>query len=320
MDLKFLLILQDFRNGAGDCLAEFLNKMTFLGDLYTTIAVVAIIYWCVSKKLGVFLMLGWSGNRLLNGFLKATFCVYRPWIRDPRIIPYGDAMSNATGYSFPSGHATNAGTLFGGGAVRKDFPIILRVALIVVVALVGFSRMYLGVHTPQDVLFGAGQSLLVMWLTFKLIQWLEVNPQKDWLVASVGIALAVALAVYAALKSYPADYDAEGRLIVDGKKMVDDTFRCVGWILGFFVGWILERRFVRFTTDVPLMTKLTRCVVGMLGLYVVTLILMPWIKVTLSGPVGAVLSCFVQMLYVTFIFPWTLKLLERRESTQLFIG
>ena len=47
-------------------------------------------------------MMGWSGNRLVNGFLKVTFCVYRPWIRDARVQPDGNAVTAATGYSFPA--------------------------------------------------------------------------------------------------------------------------------------------------------------------------------------------------------------------------
>lgn len=33
---------------------------------------------------------------LLNGFLKLTCCVYRPWIRDARIEPFGDSKVAAT--------------------------------------------------------------------------------------------------------------------------------------------------------------------------------------------------------------------------------
>ena len=42
----------------------------------------AVLYWGFNKKLGTFLLMGWSANRLLNGFLKITVCAYRPWIRN----------------------------------------------------------------------------------------------------------------------------------------------------------------------------------------------------------------------------------------------
>ncbi len=87
MDINILLALQDFRNGDGALLADFLKKTTFFGELNTTLAILAVIYWCVCKELGVYLMMGWSGNRMVNGFLKVTACAYRPWIRDARIVP-----------------------------------------------------------------------------------------------------------------------------------------------------------------------------------------------------------------------------------------
>ncbi len=314
MDIGILLGLQDFRNGAGGFLADFLKKMTFFGELNTTLVIMAVVYWCIHKELGTYLMMGWGGNRLVNGALKITVCAYRPWIRDARILPYGDSMTTATGYSFPSGHTMNSGTVFGGGAVRKDTPRALRVLLGLIVLLVAFSRLFLGVHTPQDVLVGICASMLVMWLTVRLMRWIDAHPGKDWIVVCVGIGLSAALALYAALKPYPADYDAEGKLIVDGAKMANDTFKGIGWTVAFLTGWILERRFVGFSTQVSLSRKLTRCAGGMLGFYLVSLILMPWIKQWLPGPAGTVVSCFVQMFYISFICPWCIKRLEKDET------
>ena len=86
MDIEILLALQDFRNGPGAFLAGFLSKMTWLGELNTAIVILALIYWCVSKDFGTYLLMGWSGNRLVNGMLKVTVCAYRPWIRDARVL------------------------------------------------------------------------------------------------------------------------------------------------------------------------------------------------------------------------------------------
>ena len=98
MDIDILLSLQAFRNGAGSFLTDFLSKMTFLTELNSAIVIMAILYWSVNKELGSYLLLGWSSNRLANGVLKVTACAYRPWIRDSRILPYGDSINTATGY------------------------------------------------------------------------------------------------------------------------------------------------------------------------------------------------------------------------------
>ncbi len=54
--------------------------------------------------------------------------------------------------------------------------------------------------------------------------------------ACAGMALGVAVAVYAAVKRYPTDLDAEGKLIVDGAKMANDTFKGVGYCAAFLIG------------------------------------------------------------------------------------
>lgn len=312
MDIDILLHLQQFRNGFGGIFAEFLTKMTFLGELNTVLLIMAVVYWCASKRLGTYLLMGWNANRLVNGFLKVTVCAYRPWIRDARIVPFGNSVKTATGYSFPSGHSTNASAICSGGMLWKSSTPALRILLGIVFVLVPFSRLYLGVHTPQDVLCGAGLGLLLMWLTLKMMEHLERRPEKAPLVAAAGIALAVLLTVYAACKSYPRDLDANGKVLVDGAKMAKDTFKAAGWCVSFLLGWLLERRFVGFSTDVSPGVKATRFVGGVLGFYAVTLILMPLIKGGLAGPAGTFASCFLQMLYIAFLFPLVFARLEKR--------
>ena len=186
----------------------------------------------------------------------------------------------------------------------------------VTMALIAFSRIYLGVHTPQDVLVGACAGLLVMWLSARLMGWVAAHPEKDVAVACAGMALGVAVAVYAAVKRYPTDLDAEGKLIVDGAKMANDTFKGVGYCAAFLIGWVLERRFVGFSTEAPLARRLGRAVVGLLGYYAVNLILAPLVKSWIPGPAGTVLSCFLPVFYVVFLFPlcaWRAEARSRGE-------
>ena len=315
VDIAILLALQEFRNGIGSCLADFMSKMTFLGEPGTTVVLMAAVYWCFSKEFGTYLMMGWSGNRLLNGALKVTACAYRPWIRDARIVPYGNSMVTATGYSFPSGHSTNAATFFGGALCRKDLPRVLRILAGTFLFLIAFSRIFLGVHTPQDILVGMAAGVLVMGLTVLLMRWVAAHPGKDWLVVCAGVVLAAAVAVYASVKTYPVDLDAEGKVLVDGAKMANDTFKGAGWSIGILTGWFLEKRFVGFTTDVSLIRRIVRLAAGLLSYYAVALVLVPLVKSGIGGPAGTAVSCFLQMFYITLIFPWFIKLFEKPEKT-----
>ena len=313
MDINILLALQDFRNGIGSVFTGFLTRMSLIGEMEVGLIIIAIIYWCVSKSFGTYFLMGWSGNRIVNGLLKVTACVYRPWIRDPRIVPDSEALETATGYSFPSGHTMNAASLYGGGAIRKELPVILRVSLGIIFVFIAFSRNFLGVHTPQDVLVGSAAGLLVMWLTMKLMERIEANPKMDIPVMCVYIAIAIAVAVFAALKSYPEDYDAAGKLLVDGAKMAKDTFKGVGWCIGFFTGWVLERRCVGFSTDRPIITRVTRVVTGLLTYFAVTMIFKEIVNNCISGVAATLLVTFMQTFYVTFVFPWCIKRWEHED-------
>ena len=129
----------------------------------------------------------------------------------------------------------------------------------IIVVLIAFSRNFLGVHTPQDILIGTGAGLLVMWLTGKLIAWVDKNPGKDIMVACIGIAGAVAVAVFAAVKSYPMDYDADGNLLVKPEKMMNDAFKACGGFSGLLIGSYIERHFIHYeipqgSANLPILT------------------------------------------------------------------
>ena len=315
MDIDILLGLQSFREGVGGALTSFLSKMTWFGEMEVVLIIMGLVYWCVSKETGTYLLMGWSGNRILNGVIKVSACAYRPWIRDARIIPDAAAMSTATGYSFPSGHSTNGASLFGGLAIRRGIKPGFRVVLWIMVGLIAFSRIFLGVHTPQDILVGASVGILAMFLTGKLLEWIEKHPEKDILVAVIGVLIAVAAAVFSANKSYPVDYDAAGNLLVDGLKMANDTFKAVGWISAFMVGWILERRLIRFdVTEITMQQRFFRLIGGLLGYYVISLIINPIIKSSIEGFAPTVITCFLQMFYIVFLFPAIVKLVKKFHS------
>ena len=64
-------------------------------------------------------------------------------------------------------------------------------------------------------------------------------------------------------------------------------------------------------TNVPMPRRVTRVATGLLSYYAVSLILVPLVKNALPGAAGSTASCFVQMLYVSFIFPLCMKKLEK---------
>lgn len=315
--MEFLYQLQSFREIAGNIFTAFFQKMTFFGELNTTLVLLAIIYWCIDKKTGKYLMTGWCWNRLLNGFLKITACVYRPWILDSRIVPDETALATATGYSFPSGHSVNCSSVFGGIALKKYIKKTLRVLCGIIILLVCFSRLYLCVHTLKDVLVGVCCALLIMWFSRIILEKTENKKNADLFIAAISIAISIAIAFYAQLKSYPVDYDANGKILVEGIKMASDCFKGIGWTLGFFVGSILEKRFVNFTSDGTIQHRAIRLIGGLLGFYFVNFILCSIIKMYITGTAATIVTSFIVMLYITLGFPYIIKKSEEGAIVQL---
>lgn len=131
-------------------LNEIMVLITHLGSEYGFLVIALILFWCVDKRKGYYILsVGFIGT-VLNQFLKLTFRVERPWDRDPTLTPLPQAVEGATGFSFPSGHTQNAVGTFGGIAYTVKNRLI-RVICLVFVVLIPFSRMYVGVHTPLDV-------------------------------------------------------------------------------------------------------------------------------------------------------------------------
>lgn len=281
MDIQYLLFLQNFRSVVGDIFNNFCIFITTIAVDYYVLIPALIIFWTVDKKKGSKVLLSWGTSLGIGSFLKATFCVYRPWIRDSRVHPAEEVLAGATGYSFPSGHSFSAGGFWNSIALcYKKYKSIV-VFSVIMVLLTMFSRNYLGVHTPQDVIVGALVSLLCAFSMIKLCDYIEENPDKDWIVLLIATLIAILLLCYIGLKSYPKDY-VDGVLIVDPKKMTVDGFKDPGRFYGIFLGWFIERRFIHFSTDLCPSQKVSRALIG--GL----LVAFWWTAV--AGPIGKMLD------------------------------
>lgn len=133
-----------------------------------------LILWTRYKDKWAIFFLIWTvgGGGLLNLFLKNLF---------ERDRPPGDAMVSSDGFSFPSGHVMMSLIMYGFFiylivrlAPKKMGTIVSAVFLVIVIAGVGYSRVYLEVHYPSDVLsglLGGAIWLIVSLMAFEWVRW-----------------------------------------------------------------------------------------------------------------------------------------------------
>lgn len=309
MDLDYLLLLQNFRTATGDLFTPFMEFVSHFAVGGWSIALLALVYWCVDKRAGFWLLMNTGVCSMVNSVLKLTACVYRPWVKNPAIVPAGNALETATGYSFPSGHTTRATALFGGLAFWQLRRKWLAATLALVVLLVMFSRNYLGVHTPQDVLVGFLATALVMFANWKILAWLEKGNEAKFLAA--GLALSLACFLYISLKGYPLDY-ANGKLLVDPETMKNDSFANLGMFAGFFLGAFFERKFVNFAVSGSLKRKILRFILGLMPLLAWAVFSRAFLCDCLGEHAGRFLYGFVPTLYVLMLYPMIFSGFERR--------
>ncbi|WP_240628521.1 phosphatase PAP2 family protein [Bacillus salacetis] len=159
---------------------EFMKKITFLGGVQwiTVLTGIASILFFVFKKysLGLYVLLTVALGGGFNWLLKEYFKRQRPDI---------EALVEQGGYSFPSGHSMGSFILYGALAFavfrlydHRWSKFIGAAALLLLVLLIGLSRIYLGVHYPSDILggFSAGG----VWLAFSILVYTFIKGARPW--------------------------------------------------------------------------------------------------------------------------------------------
>lgn len=246
MDFDYLLWLQDLRLSAPPLVQGVFSFMGSEAAMAVAMAIPCYVYWCLDRECGQFALLSYGSSTMFNQLVKNTACVYRPWVRNTRLVPDSVALTGAGGYSFPSGHVQSTASTLGaiGWKYRRRW-VIMSAALFTV--LVGFSRNILGVHTPQDVLVGLLEGCAFVALTSRVLPWIEAREGRDLYVTLGGAAATLLYLVFVTLKPYPMDY-VGGQLLVDPAEMLVSCYKAGGAFLGILLGWFAERRYVRFQT------------------------------------------------------------------------
>lgn len=239
---EFLVWLQSLGSG---WLEAIFRLFTILGNEEFYLFLLPVVYWCVGRRVGIGLAYVSMLSVWANSAVKHLFDVPRP--ADTRLR----VRWPETSPSFPSGHSQSAVTNWGYLALQLRRRLWTVVAILLML-MISLSRMFLGVHFPQDLVGGWVIGLAVLFLFFwaapRVEPWLVRQP------AGLQAALAVALPLVL-IFLHPADteglYPAEGALTPASA------------LIGMGLGLIMERAWVRFDVGGSLGRRLVRLVLGL---------------------------------------------------------
>ena len=307
IDIQYLLFLQEIRNASGGIFDEFFNALSkFAVDILPFLPF--IVFWSVNKKWGYRFLTTYFFSDLLNGVIKLTVCAYRPWIRSDLIEPAGDSKTAATGYSFPSGHTVSATANYGTAiTAQKKERKWLAVLCGLLILLTGFSRNFLGVHTPQDVLVGFLETCLMIWIIGKVQDKISGNQKILDLLTLAGFFLIAAVLFYVIYKPYPMTY-IDGKLLVDPQKMMNDIFKVCGAITGLLIGSFIDRHYIRYeipagSANLPILTW-----IGFVILFSWKTLFAPATVVAALGVHwGNFIARFIMVLFGTAVWPLVIR-------------
>jgi len=164
------VVLQAIRQIHTPLLDRIMVGITFLGDpLFLTIVGMSMVFILLfqGRKIGAIAIgVALGGVALLNHLLKYLFGRNRPELWE-RIV-------DVSFHSFPSGHAMISLVVY--GIIAYWFAVHFRrwqwaivPVAIVLIGAIGFSRLYLGVHWPTDIV--AGYAAGLVWLVACILGW-----------------------------------------------------------------------------------------------------------------------------------------------------
>ena len=269
--MSFLYFLESIRNPVFDAIFSII---TLLGEETVFMAIGMIAFWCIDKYQGYYLLSTGFLGTAINQFLKMTFKIPRPWVKDPNFTIVESAREAATGYSFPSGHTQTSIGAFGGLA-RWNKNTVLRILAICACVLVPLSRMYLGVHTPLDIGVSILIALLLIFALYPLFKKGASSPKIMYTILSGMVIITFAYLLFATLFPFSADTDPHNLLSAQ-----KNGYTLFGCSLGLLAVYALDNRYIKFSTKAVWWAQLIKIAGG------IALVLL--VKEGLRAPIDAI--------------------------------
>jgi membrane-associated phospholipid phosphatase len=273
---------------------NFFILLSFLGSEPTYILLITLLYWNIDKRFGFRLAILFLSSMAFNGFFKGIFNTPRP-IGQPGVRSL--YLSSAAGNSFPSGHSQGAATFYPYIWNRwQSRKLWLGVGIFMILGI-GYSRLYLGVHWPGDVLGG--------YLLGAIMVWGFQRVDERVLKLQISLKLKLIISIVLPLLFLIIYHTRQG-------------LEMVGFVIGFTCGYFLEDSFLDYRERTRFVPSVLKTFVGLsvLGLWVwlwhsFTRVY-PWINLPVLAIGGLWTSLGAPYLYRRF--HWESPLKEERSS------
>lgn len=284
-------------------LNEFMLAVTMLGEETAFLVIALVLFWCVDKYVGYYtLSVGFVGT-LTNQFLKLVFRIPRPWVLDKNFTILEQAREAATGYSFPSGHTQSAVGTFGSIACVTKKKVI-RIIAIVIAVLVPISRMYIGVHTPLDVVVSIAIALLLVIVFRPLI--FGNDHKRMPVLFFIMLLLAVGYLCFVEFYPFPQDIDLHNY-----ESGLQNAYTLLGALLGMLVVYWFDEKWLNFNTKAVWWAQIIKVVVGLTLVLVIKSGTKPLLNVLLGEYIGRAVRYFLVVLFAGILWPMTFAWLSK---------
>ena len=280
-------------------LNEFMLLITRFGEETAFLVLALVMFWCVDKRKGYFILsVGFVGT-VSSQFLKLLCRIPRPWVLDKNFTILEQAREAASGYSFPSGHSQSAVGTFGTTAtvVKNNW---IRWTAVAIAVLVPISRMYVGVHTPWDVLVGSAISIALIFILKPVV--LSEDKKCLPILLVVMTVLAAAYTCFVEFYNFPSDVDTEN--LASGIK---NAYTLLGALLGFLVVYTVDEKWLHFSTKAVWWAQIFKVAIGLL----LVLAVKSGLKVPLNFLLGEMVGCaaryFLIVVVAGILWPLTFR-------------
>jgi membrane-associated phospholipid phosphatase len=272
--LQIILWLQSI----GAWITPVMKFFTFLGNEQFYLIVAPAILWCIEPILGIRLGLFLMISGMLNTALKVAIHGPRPYWYTTNVKVLSSAESS---FGAPSGHAQNAVIIWGTLAdrIKKRWFWVLA---IIVMFMIGISRIYLAVHFPHDVLLGWIFGIVILWLLLRLehpvVSWIKKYPSGIQILIAFLFSLLLILIVLIAQYSLggwrlPMEWIANAKQAFPDEPYLNplslhNYLSGTGAFFGLAAGWIWISGQGGFSTKDDWWKLVIRYLVGLVGILI----------------------------------------------------